>query len=116
MSSEVGQSVGGSDGSEQALPEHQAESGPSSIPSITVTHAAEEAATATETEEMPPPQLAGTVTTVIHDAKCTRVQSCDAIGNHFYVQGDNRLKVFLGFVYDIAYILDFKGLEILLSF
>jgi hypothetical protein len=71
MSSEVGQSVGGSDGSEQALPEHQAESGPSSIPSITVTHATEEAATATETEEMPPPQVSGTVTTVIEGAKCT---------------------------------------------
>lgn len=67
MSSEVGQSVGGSDGSEQTLPDHQAEGGPSSIPSITVTHATEEAAAATEMEEMPPPQLAGTVTAVIDD-------------------------------------------------
>jgi hypothetical protein len=113
MSSEVGQSI---DGSEQALPEHQAESGPSSIPSITVTHATEEAATATEPEDMPPPQLAGTVTTLIGDAKCTRVQSYDGIGKCFCVQGGNRLKASLGFVYHISYILDFKGLEILLNF
>jgi hypothetical protein len=66
MSGEVGQSVGGSDGSEQTLPEHQAEGSASTIPSITVTHASEEAATVTETEEeMPPPQQAGTVTTVM---------------------------------------------------
>ncbi|XP_023716827.1 nucleoprotein TPR isoform X2 [Cryptotermes secundus] len=59
MSSEVGQSVGGSDSSEQTPPEHQVEGGPNSIPSITVTHVTEEAAATTETEEeMPPPQLA----------------------------------------------------------
>jgi len=66
--SEVPDDVGQRDGSEQAPPEHQAESsvsgGPSSIPSITVTRAAEEAAVVTEVEEMPPPQLAGNVTTV----------------------------------------------------
>jgi hypothetical protein len=70
ISGEVGQSVDGSDGSEQTPPGHQADGGPSSIPSITVTRATEEAAAATETEEeMPPPQLTGTVTTVIDDAK-----------------------------------------------
>jgi len=66
--SEVPDDIGQRDSSEQAPPEHQAESsvsgGPSSIPSITVTRAAEEAAVVTETEEMPPPQLAGNVTTV----------------------------------------------------
>jgi hypothetical protein len=41
-----------------------------------VTQATEETAATTETEEeMPPPQLAGTVTTVIYDAKFTKVQS-----------------------------------------
>lgn len=65
--SEVPDDVGQRDCSEQARPEHQAESsvsgGTSSIPSITVTRAAEEAAVA-EIEEMPPPQLAGNITTV----------------------------------------------------
>jgi hypothetical protein len=89
MSGEVGQSVGGSDASEQTLPEHQAEGGPNSIPSITVTHATEEAAAATETEEeMPPPQLAGTMTTVIDDAKFTNVQNVGGIGKHFSVYQD----------------------------
>jgi hypothetical protein len=89
MSSEVGQSVGGSDGSEQTLPEHQPEGGPNSIPSITVTHATEEAAAATETEEeMPTPQLAGTVTTVIDYAKFTIVQIFGGIGKHFCIHQD----------------------------
>jgi hypothetical protein len=65
--SEVPDDIGQRDSSEQAPPEHRAESsvsgGPSGIPSITVTRAAEEAAV-TEIEEMPPPQLAGNVTTV----------------------------------------------------
>jgi hypothetical protein len=66
--SEVPDDVGQRDSSEQAPPEHQAESsvsgGPSGIPSITVTRAAEEAVVGTEIEEMPPPQLAGNMTTV----------------------------------------------------
>jgi hypothetical protein len=54
-----------------------------------VTHAAEEAAAAPETEEdMAPPQLVGTVTTVIDDAMFTTVQSFDGIGKHFCVHGD----------------------------
>jgi hypothetical protein len=78
MPGEVGQSVGGSDG-EQVLPEHQevqaeagiSTGGPSSIPAITVTHTAEKGGTATETEqEMPPPQVAGTVPTAVDDTKC----------------------------------------------
>lgn len=60
--SEVPDDVGHREGSEQASTEHQAESsvtgGSSNIPSITVTRAAEEAATVAEIEEMPPPQLA----------------------------------------------------------
>lgn len=71
--SEVPDDVGQRDGSEQAPPEHQAESsvsgGPSGIPSITVTRAAEEAVVVTEVEEMPPPQLAGNVTPLI-DSIC----------------------------------------------
>jgi hypothetical protein len=66
--SEIPDDVGQRDGSEQAPTEHQAESsvsgGTSSIPSITVTRAAEEAAVVAEIEEMPPPQLAGNMTTV----------------------------------------------------
>lgn len=89
MSSEVGQSVAGSDSSEQTLPEHQVEGGPNSIPSITVTHVTEEAAATTETEEeMPPPQLAGTVTAVIDDAKFTNIQSFGGIGKNFCVHQD----------------------------
>jgi hypothetical protein len=96
MPGEVGQSVGGSDGGEQAPPEHQevqAEGsicigGPSSIPAITVTHATEEAATVTETEEgMPPPQLAGTVTivmiSVVHEFR-----ALEKLEKNFYMNGD----------------------------
>lgn len=67
--SEVPDDVGQREGSDQTPPEHQAESsvtgGPSNVPSITVTRAAEEAAIVAEVEEMPPPQLAGSVTTLI---------------------------------------------------
>jgi hypothetical protein len=87
--SEVPDDVGQRDGSEQAPTEHQAESsvtgGSSSIPSITVTRAAEEAGVVTEIEEMPPPQLAGIVTTVIKVSVIQNRQNYSSLYFNVYV-------------------------------